>query len=334
MKYEFEVIPFFAGELPAGVDKCLFCWERGSHVFVTDPEPVNQSTHAVFWKQFLKQQTTMYKSGNKFASKEHSFKVQTVGATEADRKTIGKVRVDLAQFCTDEVEPQAHNVVLQLKPQGKLKVSIKATWLRDAKIDMEQMTEVSNDISNSELTGKRSVGEEQDLSGFEASNSQLMQRDEQAGVSPSPDSTSHKAKNVANAMYAGVKGLVKPDKGKKETKEEASSPSVRAPSPPPSVPAGPAPFEVEAQKRREAELAKKQAEEEQERYQQLVSEITQRVRDEVEQEYQHTTYVCCCIPVKSKTPGKNKLKLFQGATSAEVQPKRQASGSLYAPTGI
>ncbi len=46
-----------AGELPTGVDKVAFAWERGLKVFVTDSEPVNPHTRAVFWKQFLRQVT-------------------------------------------------------------------------------------------------------------------------------------------------------------------------------------------------------------------------------------------------------------------------------------
>lgn len=49
--------PLPAGELPTGVDKVAFAWERGLKVFVTESEPVNPHTRAVFWKQFLRQVT-------------------------------------------------------------------------------------------------------------------------------------------------------------------------------------------------------------------------------------------------------------------------------------
>lgn len=102
IKYEFEVIPFTAcksvsslhghrrsdvvatearihmrstsvwhfnaGEIPEGHDKLLFAWERGSKLFVTDAEPVRPN-RAVFWKQFLKQQATMYKTPGGFEKK-------------------------------------------------------------------------------------------------------------------------------------------------------------------------------------------------------------------------------------------------------------------------
>jgi hypothetical protein len=44
-----------AGELPPGIEKAAFAWERGSKVYATELEPVNPHTRAVFWKQFLKQ---------------------------------------------------------------------------------------------------------------------------------------------------------------------------------------------------------------------------------------------------------------------------------------
>jgi hypothetical protein len=43
------------GELPSGLDKVCFTWERGSKLFMTSAEAVNPHTRAVFWQQFLKQ---------------------------------------------------------------------------------------------------------------------------------------------------------------------------------------------------------------------------------------------------------------------------------------
>ncbi len=44
-----------AGEIPNGVQRVLFAWERGTKLFVTDAETVNAATHAVFFKQYLRQ---------------------------------------------------------------------------------------------------------------------------------------------------------------------------------------------------------------------------------------------------------------------------------------
>ncbi len=46
------------GELPTGVENVSFAWERNSKVFVTEAEPVNPHTKAVFWKQYLRQVCT------------------------------------------------------------------------------------------------------------------------------------------------------------------------------------------------------------------------------------------------------------------------------------
>jgi hypothetical protein len=65
----------------------------------------------------LLQQATMYKDDNKFHSKEFVFKIQSAKgkSSEEDRKTIGKLRVDLSQFCGSDVEGQPQEVFLQLK---------------------------------------------------------------------------------------------------------------------------------------------------------------------------------------------------------------------------
>lgn len=107
----------FLGDIPDGVEKVLFAWERGSKLFVTDAENVNSNTHAVFWKQYLRQAATIYKENNEFLPKEFSFKVQSVKTKSKgdERKTVGKVHVDLAQFCTEQSDAQPQEVFLQLK---------------------------------------------------------------------------------------------------------------------------------------------------------------------------------------------------------------------------
>ncbi len=78
LRYELEVIPYLCGmaasgcsplsppisplppslapgDLPDDVTHCSFAWERGTKLFVTEAEPVNPNTHAVFWKQYLRQ---------------------------------------------------------------------------------------------------------------------------------------------------------------------------------------------------------------------------------------------------------------------------------------
>lgn len=140
MRYELEVIPYFCGDIPDGVERCSFAWERGTKVYVTEAEPVNPQSHAVFWKQYLRQAATMYRDSKEAAllPKEYAFKVQAVKSGDGGkekRRTVGKLHLNMAQFCTDRMDAKPQEMMLQLKPSGKLKVSIKATWLRDARID-------------------------------------------------------------------------------------------------------------------------------------------------------------------------------------------------------
>jgi len=170
-RYEFEVIPYTAWELSDGQSPVLFAWERGSKVFVTDAVDVKPNK-AVFWQQFLKQQATIYRGPSGFLPKEYVFKIQHMkaGGKADERKTIAKVTIDLAQFCTGQVEPQPVDKFLQLKPSGKLKVSIKATWLKDAKIEADAMTEMSGPSMFNDAHEEQEEDTEQDLSGFDHAN--------------------------------------------------------------------------------------------------------------------------------------------------------------------
>lgn len=60
----------------------------------------------------------MYQDSGVFVPKEYVLKVQSVKSRRGggeDRRTVGKVRVDLAQFCNAEVEPLPKEVFFQLK---------------------------------------------------------------------------------------------------------------------------------------------------------------------------------------------------------------------------
>lgn len=63
------------------------------------------------------QTCTMYKEGGRILPKEFSFKIQNVrgNGAEASRKTIGKIKVDMAQFCTADEAAVPQEVYLQLK---------------------------------------------------------------------------------------------------------------------------------------------------------------------------------------------------------------------------
>lgn len=59
----------------------------------------------------------MYSDGSRILPKEFSLKIQNVrGSGEhAVRKTIGKIKVDMAQFCTTEEGCVPQEMYLQLK---------------------------------------------------------------------------------------------------------------------------------------------------------------------------------------------------------------------------
>jgi hypothetical protein len=59
----------------------------------------------------------MYKEGGRILPKEVSFKIQNVRGSgdKAVRKTIGKIKVDMAQFCTAEEGSIPQEMYLQLK---------------------------------------------------------------------------------------------------------------------------------------------------------------------------------------------------------------------------
>lgn len=59
----------------------------------------------------------MYKEGGRMLPKEFSFKIQNVRGSgpDAARKTIGKIKVDMAQFCMAEDGSVPQEMYLQLK---------------------------------------------------------------------------------------------------------------------------------------------------------------------------------------------------------------------------
>ncbi|KXZ44354.1 hypothetical protein GPECTOR_69g447 [Gonium pectorale] len=204
LRYELEVIPYLCGDLPDDVTHCSFAWERGSKLFVTEAEQVNPNTHAVFWKQYLRQTATMYKDHTELLPKDYSFKVQSVKVNskgEEKRKTVGKAHVNMAQFCSEALDAQPQEVLLHLKPCGKLKVSIKATWLRNARVDADAMTEVTaNSLytdSHYDEEGQEQDGwdegagqqEEQDLSGFDPETGQPLSHQGRYGDGASTSGT-------------------------------------------------------------------------------------------------------------------------------------------------
>lgn len=63
------------------------------------------------------QTATLYKDSGRLLPKEYTFKIQNVRGSgdSSSRKTIGKIKVDMSQFCSEETAPVPQEVFLQLK---------------------------------------------------------------------------------------------------------------------------------------------------------------------------------------------------------------------------
>jgi len=177
LKYEFEIIPVHVTDLPTTATHVLFAWERKNKLFVTEPEKITQATRSVFFKQYLHQEATVYIENGKPLPKVYTFKLQSAGKgdkADGDRKTIAKAKIDLAEFCSNEVNPRPTDVFLALQPSGKLKVTVRARWLKDAHVDPDALTEAT-ELTEPSMTSKgksqsrlsKSSKSEQDLSGFD-----------------------------------------------------------------------------------------------------------------------------------------------------------------------
>lgn len=126
--------------------------------------------------------------------KEYTFKVQQVrgnggvssNGSDGSRRTVGKAKLDLSRFCgTHDVPSLPQELFLQLRcawklfkcalwvmhdtlcpdcqllpcmhycrPAGKVKVSVKATWLKDVHVDMDALTEASFGTHRSGVDGR------------------------------------------------------------------------------------------------------------------------------------------------------------------------------------
>lgn len=163
LKFDIEVIPVQAWELPEGVGFILFAWERKgkSNLFVTEPAEVKPS-RSCFFKQRLFQTVTMYRSNGKIEEKDCAFKLQTSKGN--DRKTVTKIHVNMADWCQGTYISEERTFALT--PVGKVKCRITAT-LQGAQ-DIDAMTEASSHAPGSKKGKRRhnQEGGEQDLSGF------------------------------------------------------------------------------------------------------------------------------------------------------------------------
>ena len=75
-------------------------------------------TLAILHLRAAPQTVTVYHDGAAFVAKEYTLKVQAVTRRShghEERRTVGKARLDVAGFCSTEVEPLPREVFLQLR---------------------------------------------------------------------------------------------------------------------------------------------------------------------------------------------------------------------------
>eukprot|EP00884_Botryococcus_braunii_P001061 jgi/Botrbrau1/10956/Bobra.0383s0011.1 len=180
LRFQLELVPLCVEDIPSGVTNASFLWQRGPKLQFTDATAVSETGRTAYWNQVLKQTATFYKDGNTFLPKESTFKVQTVRGKHGEKRdTFAKCKVDLAQFCSCEATG-SKELVLPLRPQGRLRLSILPCWLRHSSPETDGLTELSGlsfgvSVNSSGGSGSCSL-EEQDLSGFDDTSSRIEVR--------------------------------------------------------------------------------------------------------------------------------------------------------------
>ncbi|MEW5320199.1 MAG: hypothetical protein WDW38_011291 [Sanguina aurantia] len=390
------------GELPAGVTKVLFAWERGTKVFMTDEEPVNANTHAAFWKQYLKQRSpaapglcvctfpsvlqdsrsltlppppphdwslqtaTMYATGtgSSVEPKDYAFKVQSIkegGTGEADRKTIGKIHVDLAQFCTGQTDPAPTDIYLQLnplplavltplgachtlrRPHGKLKISIKASFLRDARFD-DTLTELSGNPSDwaSQAGGRGALRGQRQDGDYDEQVGGLHVRADLSGFDHQSDTASMSAYSTHRGGGGRAQATISEEGGPHEGDEDQAAAERRArrakrrknrelsdPSRarlPDEIEGG---FELpmDPEELRRIQLEKKQERNERKRkdleHAAMIAQITAQVKaDLLLKEEASGGVICCCLPRKRKAAQADVEEVSLLSASQAVEMRR------------
>ncbi|KAK9812792.1 hypothetical protein WJX72_003874 [[Myrmecia] bisecta] len=189
LRFQVELKPISVVDVPKGVTEAAFAYQRG----------------AKQGRSKAAKTTTLFKDGPRFMAKEYAFKVQRLGADDK-RSTFGKIRVDLAQFCSVEAtEPR--EICLPLKPHGGLRISIHATWLRNCQPEQDTMTEIScmslgPSLASSEDHAFGPV--DQDLSGFDDEEKvKALHAGQSADPQPSPQKAAAAAKKPPYAAAGG-----------------------------------------------------------------------------------------------------------------------------------
>ncbi|EIE23242.1 hypothetical protein COCSUDRAFT_42153 [Coccomyxa subellipsoidea C-169] len=166
LRFQLELVPYFAEGVPSHIKKASFLWQRGPKLQYTDLAERTTDGY-VNWDQSLKQTSTMYRDGNTFAQKEYSFKLQGVKGKGADEKpiTFAKTDIDLAAYCSCEASG-TRELIVELRPSGRLHVGVVATWLKNSAPELDSLTDLSY-LSLGPSAPSSTVMGDQDLTGFD-----------------------------------------------------------------------------------------------------------------------------------------------------------------------
>eukprot|EP00951_Prasinocladus_malaysianus_P011995 scaffold89076_cov32-Prasinocladus_malaysianus.AAC.1 len=231
-KYRFEVVPYHVEGVAAGANNVILQWRRGNKLAETEPSLVDQGCHMAMWNKKLEQVATMYKQEKKFLSKDYTFKLQALSQQNGmmDRKTIGKAKVNFAQFCT--LEPfTSKEFTLQMSPSGSVKLRISAQWLKNAPVDEDQVTDVSYMSCGSD---------DQDLDGF----------DTKENGSGTPGKSGRRARRTTAPASALARAQTVPANSMDSILEDITNESCEAETPQSHVSKVPAATPVSAHNRR------------------------------------------------------------------------------------
>ncbi|CAL8465261.1 g4796 [Coccomyxa elongata] len=166
LRFQLELTPYFADGIPSHIKRASFLWQRGPKLQYTSFSDTS-TDGTVHWGDALTQTSTLYRSGNTFAQKEYSFKLQGVKGEGKDERprTFAKAQIDLAAYCSCE-SSGTRDLIVELSPQGRVHVGVVTTWLKNSTPEQDSLTDLSY-LSIGPSGPSSTLAGDQDLAGFE-----------------------------------------------------------------------------------------------------------------------------------------------------------------------
>ncbi|BDA50230.1 hypothetical protein COCOBI_15-3590 [Coccomyxa sp. Obi] len=166
LRFQLELTPYFADGVPSNIKRASFLWQRGPKLQYTSFSDTS-TDGTVHWNDALTQTSTLYRSGNTFAQKEYSFKLQGVKGESKDERprTFAKAQIDLAAYCSCE-SSGTRDLIVELSPHGRVHVGVMTTWLKNSTPEQDSLTDLSY-LSIGPSGPSSTVAGDQDLDGFD-----------------------------------------------------------------------------------------------------------------------------------------------------------------------